>query len=98
MGGRAAKAKAARPKLSTTVAAENYDYLNDLVESGTASSLAEALDMVLGRARCAERRHRLEQATAEYFERLPKQAINEENALAVAAHEAASTIDFDGEL
>jgi hypothetical protein len=36
--------KAARSKLSTTVAAENYQFLVALVEKGKAASLAEAVD------------------------------------------------------
>jgi hypothetical protein len=90
--------KAAREKISTTIARENYAYLSTLVDSGQASSLAEALDRIVTRFRRAEKRRSLEQATADYFAGLSGEAIREENSLARAAHEAAAMIDYDREL
>jgi hypothetical protein len=90
--------KAARAKISTTIARENYIYLNALVESGKASTMAEALDNIVAAHRRIERRRRLEQATADYFNGLPELALDEENAMATAAHEAVASVDFDREL
>ncbi len=90
--------KAARAKISTTIARENYRYLDSMVDSGQASNLAEALDKVLTRYRRFARRLELEKATADYFSRLPEQAVREESELAAASYKLASTIDFDREL
>jgi hypothetical protein len=89
--------KPARAKLSTTVAPENYRYLAALVKSGRASSLAEAVDEAIENLRRAQNRHRLSQATAEYFDSLSPDALAEESSLAESLHEAANGIDFDRE-
>jgi len=91
-------AKAARAKISTTIARENQMYLESLVDSGRANNLAEAFDQVVTRYRRLARRLELEKATADYFNRLPEQAVREESELAAASHKLASTIDFDREL
>ena len=90
--------KPVRAKISTTIARENYVYLNALVDSGKASTMAEALDKIVATHRRLERRRRLEQATADYFNGLPEQALEEENAMATTAHEAIASVDFDREL
>ena len=90
--------KAARAKISTTIAHENYRYLDSLVDSGQASNLAEALDKVVAQYRRFARRFELEKATADYFNRFPEQAVREESELAAASHKLASTIDLDREL
>jgi hypothetical protein len=91
-------ARPGRAKISTTIAQENYRYLDSMVDSGQASNLAEALDKVVARYRRFARRLELEKATADYFSRLPEQAVREESELAAASHKLASTIDFDREL
>ena len=90
--------KASRAKISTTIARENYKYLDGMVESGEASNLAEALDKVLAQHRRLARRLELEKATADYFNGLPEKAVCEDSELASASHKLASTIDFDREL
>ena len=89
--------KAARAKLSTTVAPENYRYLTSLVKSGKVESLAEAVDEAVENMRRSENRRRLARATTEYFESLSSEARGEESALAESLHEAATGIDFDRE-
>jgi hypothetical protein len=86
-----------RAKLSTTVARENYRYLEGLVHAGQAENLAQALDLILHRSRRAENRRRLEQATAEYFDGLPGEALDEEDALTAALAGASHGIDYDRE-
>jgi Arc/MetJ-type ribon-helix-helix transcriptional regulator len=88
----------ARAKLSTTVASETYEFLERMVESGQAASLAEALDASIARVRQMENRKRLANATARYFERLDSHTMADENALAEDMMSAGSTIDFDKEL
>jgi len=90
--------KPARAKISTTIARENYQYLDSMIDSGKASNLAEALDKVVARYRRLVRRSEMEKATTDYFNRLPEQAVREESELAASSHRLASTIDFDREL
>lgn len=90
--------RAGRAKLSTTVAAENYQFLANLVKAGKVSSLAEAVDEAIENLRKRENRRRLAAATAEYFESLSPAAIAEENALADAMARGAEGIDFDNEV
>lgn len=60
----------ARVKISTTVAPESHAYLERLVDRGEASSLAEALDVLVRRHVEDERRAELERRMAEYYEQL----------------------------
>lgn len=90
--------KMTRAKLSTTVASETYEFLEQMVESGQAASLAEALDASIAKVRQMENRKRLANATARYFEQLDSRIMAEENALAEDMMSAASTIEFDKEL
>ena len=84
-----------RAKLSTTVAAENFAFLERCVSTGRADSIAEAVDLAIARLRRAENRERLERATAAYFEGLPPEAEAEEDRLALQLHAGAGGIDFD---
>jgi hypothetical protein len=86
-----------RAKLSTTIAPENFQYLESLVRSGKARNLAEALDITLQRSRKLDNRRRLESATAAYFDGLPREARAEEEELEAALSHSASGIDFDRE-
>lgn len=93
-----ASPKMAREKLSTTVSAETYEFLKEMVEQGEAANLAEAVDAVVGRMRRVENRRRLADATAKYFEQLPAEVQTEEQELAVDLSTAAGAIDFDNEI
>jgi hypothetical protein len=82
-------------KLSTTVAAENFTFLESMVSSGGVCSIAEAVDLAIERLRRAENRARLEAATAAYFAGLRSEAEAEETALAGRLHASAESVDFD---
>ena len=84
-----------RMKLSTTVAAENFTFLETLVKTGRTDSIAEAVDMAIARLRRLENRARLEAATAEYFAGLSPKAEAEERKLANLLHSSAASVDFD---
>lgn len=84
-----------RPKLSTTIAPENYAYLQELVERGSARNLAEAVDDAVDRLRTLENRARLERDTAAYFERLTGKAGREEARLESAVASIVDEISFD---
>lgn len=90
--------KTARAKLSTTVSQATYEFLEQMVDSGEVSSMAEAVDRSIARVRQLENRKRLAAATARYFEQLSQEAMAEENALAQDMAAAGSEIDFDKEL
>ena len=91
-----------RQKLSTTVSGESYDYLRQLVRSGRARSLAEAVDYAVARVREVENRRRLEESTAAYFARLHAKktgrsrgrAAAEEKALGAALAGVIDEVDF----
>ena len=89
--------KMAREKVSTTVSAETYEFLQEMVERGEAASLAQALDAVVDRVRRLENRRRLAEATARYFEQLDPLAAKEEQGLSEELSTAAGAIDFDCE-
>ena len=84
-----------RQKLSTTISAESYAYLQSLVESGRARSLAEAVDLAVTRVRKAANRARLELDTAAYFQALSKKAAGEEARLESLLGQLADEIDFE---
>lgn len=84
-----------RAKLSTTVAPESYAYLASMVKRRKARTLAEALDLALGRLRALDNRARLERDTAAYFAALSGKVAAEESRLAAALGQAADEVDFD---
>jgi len=84
-----------RMKLSTTVAAENFTFLETMVGSGRTQSIAEAVDLAIARLRRAENRARLENATAAYFDGLTPQAETQERKLARLLHSSAASVDID---
>lgn len=84
-----------RTKLSTTVAAENFMFLEALVKSGRTNSMAEAVDLAIASLRRMENRTRLERATAAYFDGLTPEAQAEEHAMAHKLHSSAKGVDFD---
>ena len=95
--GRRAKTARARNrvKLSTTVAAENFTFLETMVGSGRAESIAEAVDLAIARLRRTENRARLEAATTAYFDGLTSEAEAEDRELASMLHSSAASVDFD---
>jgi len=84
-----------RTKLSTTVAAENFNFLETMVSTGRSDSIAEAVDLAIARLRQMENRSRLERATADYFDGLSPKAQAEEQALARQLYLSAGSVDFD---
>ena len=86
-----------RAKVSTTVASENYKYLEKKVASGEARSIADALDQSIAALRKLENRIRLANATANYFNTLHSEGASEENAIGQGLASAAKEIDFDRE-
>ena len=84
-----------RRKLSTTVSPATHDYLEALVRAGRAVTIAEAVDLAVGRARQAENRARLERDTSAYFEGRSARVAREEARLEEALGQMVDEIDFD---
>jgi len=82
-------------KLSTTVDAENFTFLETMVSTGDAGSIAQAVDLAIEQLRRAENRSRLEAATAEYFDGMSPEAQADERALAHRLYQSAGSVDFD---
>lgn len=89
---------AQRAKLSTTVSAQTYRYLEQKVKIGEAATIAEAVDLLIAKARRIEQRERLAKATARYFDELEPRAAAEEAQIARDMASASGGIDFDNEL
>ena len=85
---------AKRKKISTTISPEGYAFLRGLIRSGKAQNLAQAVDLTVEEVRALENRRKLAQATADYFNNLTDDEIQEENELG-AAISASSAIDID---
>lgn len=86
---------ARRLKLSTTVDPETHRYLDRLVKIGRARNVAEAIDLVVLRAKRAEQRSLLEQDTAAYFRALEGVVAKEESRLETAVGQMAGEASFD---
>jgi len=84
-----------RHKLSTTVSRETQAYLETLVETGRAESIAQAVDLAVARARRSERRAMLERDTAAYFAGLSAKSASEEASLEGRVAQSADEVDFD---
>jgi len=95
---RKAHSRTARAKLSTTVAWKTYEFLRTMVRSGQVASIAEAVDVVVGKVRRTENRKALAAATTHYFDQISPQTAAEESALGRDMASAGSEIDFDREI
>ncbi len=89
------KGTVSRQKLSTTVSRDTHQYLDRLVKTGSAASIAEAVDLVVRRAQRAENRARLERDTAAYFASIPADVAGEETRLEAALSESLDEVCFD---
>ena len=59
-----------RKKISTTVAAHTADFFDQLIASGQAATLAEAIDHTVNRLREQEFRRRLDEEATAYYDSL----------------------------
>jgi len=84
-----------RKKLSTTIGANSYAYLRNMVKAGRADSVGEAVDRAVAVARRLENRAALERQTAAYFQGLTPKAAAEEADLEDALSAASVEMDFD---
>jgi hypothetical protein len=84
-----------RQKISTTIAPDTLAYLQAIISSGEAATLADAIDIAVRRLLVIENRERLERDTAAYFENLTEEEDAEERALENALSQSAKGIDVD---
>jgi hypothetical protein len=84
-----------RKKLSTTIGANSYAYLHNMVKADRAESVGVAVDKVVETARRLDNRAALERQTSEYFKGLTSKAAAEETDLEDALSAASQGMDFD---
>ena len=87
-----------RTKLSTTVSPETYQFLEQMISKGQATTMAEALDAVIVKVKRLENRKRLASATARYFEQLDSHTVDEERQLVTGLASAAGKVEVDKEI
>ncbi len=83
-----------RKKISTTVAAEGYAFLQRLIDEGKSDNLAGALDLVLQEARHQDNRERLERMTAEAYESMSPEAVAESKKIEKALSRSTGEINL----
>ncbi len=84
-----------RRKLSTTIGANSYAYLRNMVKAGKAESVGEAVDKAVEMARRLDNRATLERQTAAYFKGLTAEAAAEEADLEDVLSIASQEMDVD---
>ncbi len=84
-----------RRKLSTTIGANSYAYLRNMVKAGKAESVGEAVDKAVEIARRLDNRATLERQTAAYFKGLTAEAAAEEADLEDVLSIASQEMDVD---
>lgn len=93
----ASSARVNRQKISTTIAPDTFAYLEQLVDSKQAATLAEAVDLAVERLRSIENRERLERDTADYFDQMSEEELAEDRRLGAALAASARGLDVDRE-
>jgi len=91
----ASPAKLNRQKISTTISPSALSYLEELIQSGRARTLAQAIDLAIERLLVYENRERLANDTEAYFANLTDEEAAEEQRLEAALSNSAAGIDFD---
>lgn len=86
---------ARRKKISTTVAAESYGFLQRLIKDGKANTLAEAVDLVLDEVRRIDNRERLDRMTAEAYENMSPEEATENKELEQALAQSIGEMHLD---
>jgi Arc/MetJ-type ribon-helix-helix transcriptional regulator len=84
-----------RPKLSATLAPENYAFLATEVNSGRAANLSEAINVALDQLRRLRARAELNAVTAAYFDALSPELSVEEKALGELIADASCFEDLE---
>ena len=93
----ATSARLNRQKISTTIAPDTLAFLEGLVSSGEAATLAEAVDLAVERLRSIENRERLDRDTAAYFDQMSEEEMAEDNRLGAALAPSARGLNVDRE-
>jgi hypothetical protein len=91
----ASSARLTRQKISTTISPQTLAYLDGMISTGEARTLAEALDRSVERLLVFENRERLATDTAAYFSGMTDEEATEERRLEAALSQSSAGIDFD---
>jgi hypothetical protein len=84
-----------RQKISTTISPDALSYFEQLIETGEARTLADAIDLAVRKLLVYENRERLANDTAAYFANMTEEEAVEERRLEAALSSSAAGIDFD---
>jgi Arc/MetJ-type ribon-helix-helix transcriptional regulator len=91
----ATTARFARQKISTTISPQTLEFLEGLVKRGEAHTLAEALDLAIGKLQVYENRDRLARDTDAYYANMTGAEAAEERRLEAVLSQASEGIDFE---
>jgi hypothetical protein len=91
----ATSARLTRQKISTTISAAAFAYLEQLIKDGPARTLADAIDLAIERLLVYENRERLANDTSAYFANMTEEEAAEEQKLEAALSQSAVGINFD---
>jgi hypothetical protein len=91
----ASTARLTRQKIPTTISPGSMEFLEGLLHSGEARTLAEAIDIAIDKLRVYENRERLANDTAAYFANMTDAEAAEEHRLEQALSKTSEGIDFD---
>jgi Arc/MetJ-type ribon-helix-helix transcriptional regulator len=91
----ATTARFTRQKISTTISPQTLEFLEQLVKSGEAHTMAEALDLAIARLQTYENRERLASDTDVYYANMTDAEASEERRLEAALSQTSQGIDFE---
>jgi Arc/MetJ-type ribon-helix-helix transcriptional regulator len=91
----ATTARFTRQKISTTISPQTLEFLEQLVKSGEAHTMAEALDLAIARLQTYENRERLASDTDAYYANMTDAEASEERRLEAALSQTSQGIDFE---
>jgi Arc/MetJ-type ribon-helix-helix transcriptional regulator len=91
----ATTARFTRQKISTTISPQTLEFLEQLVKSGEAHTMAEALDLAIARLLTFENRERLASDTDAYYANMTDAETTEERRLEAALAQTSQGIDFE---
>ena len=91
----ATTARFTRQKISTTISPQTLEFLDRLVTSGEAHTMAEALDLAIAKLQVFENRERLASDTAAYYANLTDTEATEERRLEAVLSQTSQGIDFE---
>jgi hypothetical protein len=91
----ATTARFTRQKISTTISPQTLEFLEGLVKSGEAHTMAQALDLAIAKLLVYENRERLASDTDAYYANMTQTEAAEERRLEAVLSQTSLGIDFE---